>query len=126
MQKETWRMRFNRISSLLIIVLFTAVFAQAQVDPPQRGNRGQRPEQQQQQPQTTAPAAAGQQRPIPEEKSSVTHHGLRIGGQQINYTATAATYNIKADDGTPKATFFFVSYTKDDADTSKQIGRAHV
>src|SRR4030095_14258087 len=119
MQKETWRMRFNRISSLLIIVLFTVVFAQAQGDPPQRGNRGQRPEQQQQ-PQTTAPAAAAQQRPIPEEKSSVTHHSLRIGGQQINYTAPAATYNIKADDGTPKATFFFVSYTKDDADTSKR------
>jgi hypothetical protein len=105
-------MRFNRISSLLIIVLFTAVFAQAQVDPPQRGNRGQRPEQQQQQqPQTTAPAAAGQQRPIPEEKSSVTHHGLRIGGQQINYTATAATYNIKADD-TKSYLLFCVVYKR--------------
>lgn len=33
----------------------------------------------------------------------------------IGYTATAGNYVIKADDGTPKASFFFVSYTKDDA-----------
>ena len=44
----------------------------------------------------------------------MTHHKARIGGQQISYTATAGTYNIKSDDGTPKATFFYVSYTKDD------------
>ncbi|MFL6447232.1 MAG: S10 family peptidase [Bryobacteraceae bacterium] len=48
----------------------------------------------------------------PEEKISVTHHAAQIGGQQINCTAIAATYVIKADDGTPKATFFFVAYTK--------------
>ena len=49
----------------------------------------------------------------PEEKSSVTHHSARIGGQTINYTATAATYNIKADDGTVKASMFYVAYVKD-------------
>jgi carboxypeptidase C (cathepsin A) len=49
----------------------------------------------------------------PEEKSSVTHHSAKVGGQVINYTATAATYVIKDDAGTPKATFFFVAYTKD-------------
>ncbi len=48
-----------------------------------------------------------------EEKTSVTHHTAHIGGQQIEYTATAGTYVIKADDGTPKASFFFVAYTKD-------------
>ena len=51
--------------------------------------------------------------PPPEEKTSVTQHSARVGGQQINYTATAATYVIKADDGTPKATMFYVAYTKD-------------
>jgi carboxypeptidase C (cathepsin A) len=49
----------------------------------------------------------------PEEKSSVTHHSARVGGQVINYTATAATYVIEDDAGQPKATFFFVAYTKD-------------
>ena len=57
----------------------------------------------------------------PEERSSVTHSSVRIGGQAIAYTATAATYLIKADDGEPKATFFFVAYTKDDVpDRSKR------
>ncbi|HTL05205.1 MAG TPA: hypothetical protein VL241_05615 [Gemmatimonadales bacterium] len=78
----------------------------------------------QQRPRTdTAPqTAATQQRPgpPPEEKSSVTHHTARIGGQQIAYTATAATYVIRADDGAPKAIFFFVAYTKDDADPARR------
>jgi carboxypeptidase C (cathepsin A) len=51
--------------------------------------------------------------PLPEEKTSVTHHSARIGGQVIKYTATAGTFIIKADDGTPKATFFYVAYTRD-------------
>jgi carboxypeptidase C (cathepsin A) len=56
----------------------------------------------------------------PEEKSSVTHHSARIGGQTINYTATAATYNIKADDGTVKASMFYVAYVKDGSDPGKR------
>jgi carboxypeptidase C (cathepsin A) len=92
--------------------------AQQQTVPP-----GQQPPQQQQ--RTRPPAepaaassegAAGKQKErvaAPEEKSAVTHHSARIGGQTINYTATAATYNIKADDGTVKATMFYVAYVKD-------------
>jgi len=83
--------------------------------PPQRESRTQLPREQQ--PETEPPEGAerGQTRrgPAPEEKTSVTHHSARVGGQQINYTATAATYVIRADDGTPKATMFFVAYTKD-------------
>src|SRR5215468_2330903 len=113
----------RRLFALATTMLFALCLAQAQTDPPQRGNRGRGGVEQQ--PQTTSPTSpgqAGQQRPAPppEEKSSVTHNSVHIGGQQINYTATAATYNIKADDGSPKATFFFVGYTKDDTDISKR------
>jgi len=113
-----------RIPTVAMTMLLTVCLAQAQVDPPQRGGRNRGAAEQQ--PQTTpptGPAATGQQRPAPppEEKSSVTRSSVRIGGQQINYTATAATYVIKADDGSPKATFFFVGYTRDDAtDKSKR------
>src|SRR5262245_57680042 len=106
-------------------MLFALCLAQAQTDPPQRGNRG-RGAFEQQPPAPTATGQggqAGQQRPAPplEEKSSVTHGSVHIGGQQINYTATAANYIIKSDDGAPKASFFFVGYTKDDApDKSKR------
>jgi carboxypeptidase C (cathepsin A) len=42
-----------------------------------------------------------------------THHSARIGGQEIAYTATAGTYVIRDDSGAPKASFFYVAYTKD-------------
>src|SRR6185503_7092387 len=113
-------MRIGRILTLVVTVVLTACLALAQNNP-----QRQRPGAEQQQPaQQQAPQGEqAQQRrgPPPEEKSSVTHHSARIGGQQINYTATAATYVIKADDGSPKATFFFVGYTKEDVpDASKR------
>ncbi len=92
--------------------------AQRPQTPSARLPREQQPELTQQ------PTERGEGRnraPAPEEKSSVTRHTARIGGQTIAYTATAATYVIKADDGTPKATFFFVGYTKDNvADVSRR------
>jgi carboxypeptidase C (cathepsin A) len=99
--------------------------AQQQTVPP-----GQQPPQQQrtrppaEQTAASSEGAAGKQKErvaAPEEKSAVTHHSARIGGQTINYTATAATYNIKADDGTVKATMFYVAYVKDGvADPAKR------
>ncbi|HTS75686.1 MAG TPA: hypothetical protein VMG40_05750 [Bryobacteraceae bacterium] len=59
------------------------------------------------------PAQETRTGPPPEEHSSITKHQARIGGQEINYTATAGTYVIKADDGTPKAVMFYVAYIKD-------------
>jgi carboxypeptidase C (cathepsin A) len=58
-------------------------------------------------------AAEKNQEPAPEEKTVVTHHSAHIGGKVINYTATVGTYVVRADNGTPKATFFYVAYTKD-------------
>src|SRR5215813_14154878 len=118
----TWRSKkMICILAVAMTTLLTAPLAHAQVDPQQRGRRD--PGAAEQQPQTTPPPATGQQRPLPppEEKSSITRGSVRIGGQQINYTATAANYIIKADDGSPKASFFFVGYTKDDTpDKSKR------
>ena len=82
--------------------------------PPQQQRERARPAEQPQ-------GESGQRRgPAPEEKTSITHHNARIGGQQINYTATAATYVIRADDGSPKATMFYVAYTKDGVDAAKR------
>jgi carboxypeptidase C (cathepsin A) len=71
--------------------------------------------QQQQRPPAQPESTQGtqQHQTPPEEKTSVTHHSARIGGQEIAYTATAGTYNIKDDDGNVKTTFFYVAYTKD-------------
>src|SRR5262245_36438711 len=116
-------MRIRRILALAMTMVVVAVAALGQGNPQRTGRF---PGDQQQQPQQTTqqqqPADGAQQRrlPPPEEKSSVTHHSARIGGQQINYTATAGNYIVKGDDGSPKASFFFVGYTKDDADASKR------
>jgi carboxypeptidase C (cathepsin A) len=74
-----------------------------------------------QQPQANPPEGLSTRRGVPEEKTVVTHHSARIGGQQLNYTATAGTYVLRADDESPKATFFYVAYTKDGvSDISKR------
>ncbi|MEO8028810.1 MAG: peptidase S10 [Bryobacteraceae bacterium] len=105
------------IRNIVWTTLLLAVSALAQ--PPQqqqRGNAANRGAQ-----TGTAPAVASTPHVLPEEKSVVTQGSVRIGGQAIKYTATAATYNVKGDDGTPKATFFFVAYTRDDVtDKSKR------
>jgi carboxypeptidase C (cathepsin A) len=86
---------------------------QAQQPPQQQRQRSQPPAEPQQPQAEGEKGKQGQRPPVPEEKSSVTHHSARIAGQTINYTATAANYVIKADDGTAKAVMFYVAYTKE-------------
>ncbi|HEX3553131.1 MAG TPA: peptidase S10 [Thermoanaerobaculia bacterium] len=50
---------------------------------------------------------------MPEERSSVTRHSITLDGKRIDYTATAANYLMKDEDGTPKASIFYVAYTRD-------------
>jgi carboxypeptidase C (cathepsin A) len=57
----------------------------------------------------------------PEDKSVQTKHSVKIGGQEVKYTATAGTMVLKLEDGTAKASVFYVAYTKDDVtDASKR------
>src|SRR5260370_12185845 len=59
--------------------------------------------------------------PTPEEKVVQTKHTIKIGGQEVKYTATAGTILLKLEDGTPKASVFYVAYSKDDvSDTTKR------
>jgi len=48
------------------------------------------------------------------EKLSITQHVLNVKGARIPYTATAGTLILKKEDGTPRASIFFVSYSRDD------------
>jgi carboxypeptidase C (cathepsin A) len=57
----------------------------------------------------------------PEEKVVQTKHVLKIGGQEVKYTASAGTIVLKTEEGTAKASVFYVAYTKDDvADPTKR------
>lgn len=53
------------------------------------------------------------QPPKPEEKIVSTRHRVTVGGAEIAYTATAGTLLLKEEDGRPKASIFFVAYTRD-------------
>ena len=52
--------------------------------------------------------------PAAVEKLQKTQHTLQINGRAIPYTATAGTLVLTKDDGKPKASMFFVAYTRDD------------
>src|ERR1700692_4381876 len=97
----------HRLTSVVAVALAmtTAAFAQG------RAGRGATTD-------TPPPPRTGT---LPEEKAAVTHHTAKIGGEQVNYTATAATYIIRNDEGTPKASIFFVAYIRDGvADVGKR------
>jgi carboxypeptidase C (cathepsin A) len=49
-----------------------------------------------------------------------TSHVVRAGDQTIKVTARAGTIVLRDDDGTPRASFFVVAYTKDGADPAKR------
>ncbi|HTQ59635.1 MAG TPA: hypothetical protein VMI32_05405 [Candidatus Solibacter sp.] len=120
-----WRDRCVLAGIAILAGLGTAAAQQPTIPPgqrpPQRRERTRLPEEQAPPQNEGAREKQSPRPPAPEEKSVVTHHTARVGGQVINYTATAATYNIKADDGTVKATMFYVAYTKDGvADPAKR------
>jgi carboxypeptidase C (cathepsin A) len=58
-------------------------------------------------PANTAPA------PDLQERTSVTHHSARIGGQMVAYTAKAGTLLLRDERERPIASFFYVYYTRD-------------
>ncbi len=62
-------------------------------------------------PQTIIQKEKGKE--LPEERLSVTHHVVHLGGRPLEYTATAGRLAIKDESGKIKAHIFFVAYTKD-------------
>ena len=49
---------------------------------------------------------------VPQEQVSETKQVVVIGGKKINYTATAGTMLLKDEQGKPKASVFYVAYTR--------------
>lgn len=59
----------------------------------------------------------------PEEKTVVTTHTLTIDGRTIRYHATAGTLLLRKDDKEtfePRASVFYVAYTRDGTDTLRR------
>ncbi|MEO5625121.1 MAG: peptidase S10 [Dokdonella sp.] len=61
-----------------------------------------------------AKAAKKDDKPIPPEKTAVSHGSVDIGGRTIHYTATAGSVLIRDDkENKPNASVFYVAYTAD-------------
>ncbi len=52
---------------------------------------------------------------------SVTRHAGTFGGQRMSYTATAGETFLRAEDGTPRAAIFSVSYVKEPRDPNRPV-----
>ncbi|WP_129791804.1 S10 family peptidase [Sphingosinicella sp. CPCC 101087] len=52
---------------------------------------------------------------------SVTRHSGTFGGQRISYTATTGETFLRAEDGTPRASIFSVSYVREPRDSSRPV-----
>src|SRR5439155_11530442 len=80
--------------------------------------------------QSAAPAPAAREAEAPEKQTAsketsrdqinTTQHSVTVNGQVVNYTARAGTMVLKEEDGTPRANFFFVSYTRDGVDPARR------
>jgi carboxypeptidase C (cathepsin A) len=66
------------------------------------------------------PAEPPEKKEPPKEESSATEHSIKIGGQTINYTATAGTILLKDDKDEATASIYYTAYTKSDAKDSSQ------
>jgi carboxypeptidase C (cathepsin A) len=54
------------------------------------------------------------EKPVPPEKTSVSHGSVDIGGRTVQYTATAGNVLIREDkEDKPEASVFYVAYTTD-------------
>ncbi|HEX3525748.1 MAG TPA: peptidase S10 [Thermoanaerobaculia bacterium] len=58
------------------------------------------------------PGADKEAKPV-QDKVSRTQHSITLGGQKIAYTATAGTLVLADEDGKPRASFFYIAYTRD-------------
>jgi carboxypeptidase C (cathepsin A) len=100
-------------TAVLILAILSAELAFAQRPP---GAPAQVP------PAAEEKPASNEKFPAPpaEEKTSKTQHVIHVHGQDLHYTAIAGTLLLLKDDGKPKASIFYVSYSLDGADRTKR------
>ena len=100
----------RRVAAAVVGVLLTGSGLRAQAPPAEKAVAGA----------PAAPAAA-KPTPAPEEPPVVTHHEIHLGSRTLRYTATVGRMPIKADQGEPEASIFYVAYTLDGvADSAKR------
>ena len=108
----------NRVSRNMCLVLLCLIYAQLASGQQSTQTPAEKPGEQKA--KDEKPKEEKKTPPPPEEKVVQTKHSFRLGGQEIKYTATAGTTLLKLEDGTPKASIFYIAYTKDDVSDLSQ------
>ncbi len=107
------RFRFAAISLALAMGSVAAATTAAQARQDRAAQPGRQPSAQSREKDAKGPEL--------QERTSVTHHTIRVGGQAIAYTATAGTLVLRDSAEKPVASFFYVFYTRDNvADVSRR------
>jgi carboxypeptidase C (cathepsin A) len=89
---------------LALMLVCSAAFAQDKKDPADKPEKpAEKPEKKDQ-----------------KDQISTTQHSVTIGGQTIAYTARAGTIILRDEEGTARASIFFVSYTRDGVDPARR------
>src|SRR4051794_19764183 len=99
--------------ALLLLCVATAAFAQDRRQTPQPAP-APAPQAAHETTATKAPDAPQH------DQISTTQHTVTINGQPIAYTARAGTMILRDEEGNPRASFFFTSYTRDGADPNRR------
>jgi len=104
----------NAALSLLVAVAVPTLFAQAPPEgAPAQREQTRAPESRDNRDASKPPADA-------RDNISTTQHSVTVGGTAVNYTARSGTMIYRDEEGKPKASFFFTSYTRDGADPAKR------
>jgi len=99
------RNRFSQFSGLLCLTVLVAGL-RCVASAAQPGERKSEDKQ------TESTSENKAEKPVPNEESSVTHHTIATGGEEIAYTAKAGNLLIRQGDD-PVASMFYVAYTRD-------------
>lgn len=110
MQNGSMKQKYAAVSLLLMLSAGSALAQRPPGAPPESH------------PATEEKPGVNEKFPAPpaEEKSSKTQHVIHVNGQDLHYTAVAGTLLLMKDDGKPKASIFYISYSLDGADKTKR------
>src|SRR6185369_4650484 len=95
--------RMSNVPVLLALLLsLSSLAARARADEPAKPPAADK-----------AKAPADKDAKVIQDKVSRTQHSISLGGQKIAYTATTGTLVLADEEGKPRASFFYIAYTKD-------------
>jgi carboxypeptidase C (cathepsin A) len=103
------------IASLILMMTLSLTAIPAQEPAPAQAQVGTKGEVKGQPAATGEPAKKEAAKTAADGEPVATQHGVRVGGQELRYTATAGLMPIRDEKGEVEARIFYMAYTRADA-----------